>query len=97
MHAEVPGWLIVGTAFEDQADANRTGEPRVARRLILARGGGAGPRRRPGPRSPRRWHPGTSRSDCLTPRTTALIQSRLFQHDPEVDAVSFGAIDEGDL
>ena len=36
------------------------------------------------------WH-------FLNAITTNLIQSYLYQHDPEVGAVSFGAIDEGDL
>ncbi|GAA3079796.1 hypothetical protein GCM10010464_49910 [Pseudonocardia yunnanensis] len=36
------------------------------------------------------WH-------FLNAATANLIRSHLYQHDPEVDAVSFGAIDEGDL
>ncbi|WP_433296590.1 hypothetical protein ACQPZQ_16465 [Pseudonocardia sp. CA-142604] len=36
------------------------------------------------------WH-------FLNAVTAHLIQSFLYQHDPEVDAVSIGAIDEGDL
>jgi hypothetical protein len=36
------------------------------------------------------WH-------FLNATTANLIQSRLYRHNPDVDAVSFGAIDEGDL